>query len=108
MLEAYKYTFSKPGALTGPINYYRCMLKNQSKGARNASAVSNGMPPKITIPTLLIWVRGGGGERRGEKGKMEERRGGGGGGSWRKEGWGRKEGEGKGVGKKEGWREGVG
>lgn len=26
-LEAYKYTFSKPGALTGPINYYRRNLE---------------------------------------------------------------------------------
>ncbi|KAJ6639987.1 Epoxide hydrolase 4 [Pseudolycoriella hygida] len=25
-LEAYKYTFSKPGALTGPVNYYRANL----------------------------------------------------------------------------------
>jgi len=25
-LEAYKYTFSRPGALTGPINYYRANL----------------------------------------------------------------------------------
>lgn len=25
--EAYKYTFSKPGALTGPINYYRAAAK---------------------------------------------------------------------------------
>ena len=27
VIEAYKYTFSQPGALTAPINYYRCMLK---------------------------------------------------------------------------------
>lgn len=25
--EAYKYTFSRPGALTGPINYYRAAAK---------------------------------------------------------------------------------
>ena len=26
-IEAYKYTFSRPGALTGPINYYRAANK---------------------------------------------------------------------------------
>ena len=28
VVEAYKYTFSRPGALTGPINYYRAMFSS--------------------------------------------------------------------------------
>ena len=48
-MEAYKYTFSKVGALTGPINYYRCI-----------SHIESSMKPysnkKISVPTLLIWV----------------------------------------------------
>lgn len=57
VLEAYKYTFSKPGALTAPINYYRCMMNSRSKAAgKTSGAVSNGVLSKISIPTLLIWV----------------------------------------------------
>jgi pimeloyl-ACP methyl ester carboxylesterase len=33
-LEAYKYTFGKPGALTGPINYYRNLTSPRSKPTR--------------------------------------------------------------------------
>lgn len=45
-LEAYKYTFSKPGALTGPINYYR----------RNLTLFGERRSPKITkyAPGLFI------------------------------------------------------
>ena len=48
MVEAYKYVFSQPGALTAPINYYRCMFqqKREKKGA----------PKAIETPTLIIWV----------------------------------------------------
>lgn len=59
VLEAYKYTFSKPGALTGPINYYRCMLNNkatdQKKAADQKKAEGDSPPAKISVPTLLIW-----------------------------------------------------
>ena len=48
MIEAYKYVFSQPGALTAPINYYRCMFKQ--KGERK------GAPKAIETPTLIIWV----------------------------------------------------
>lgn len=45
-LEAYKYTFSKPGALTGPINYYR----------RNLTLFDERRSPKIInyAPGLFI------------------------------------------------------
>ena len=47
LVEAYKYVFSKPGALTGPINYYRSMFTRPSR-----------LPSKpLEMPTLLIWVR---------------------------------------------------
>ena len=48
MVEAYKYVFSQPGALTAPINYYRCMFKQkrENKGALKA----------IETPSLIIWV----------------------------------------------------
>lgn len=46
-VEAWKYTYSKPHALTGPINYYRAMMRRF------------GTPPKsarmVTPPTLIIW-----------------------------------------------------
>ena len=29
IVEAYKYVFSQPGALTAPLNYYRCMFKQR-------------------------------------------------------------------------------
>jgi pimeloyl-ACP methyl ester carboxylesterase len=46
-VEAYKYTFSQPGALTGPINYYRCIAYVQ--------AMRPYMRRKINVPTLIIW-----------------------------------------------------
>ena len=45
VLEAYKYTFSQPGALTAPINYYRC-LPHQPKPSQQP----------IELPVLVIWV----------------------------------------------------
>ena len=48
MVEAYKYVFSQPGALTAPINYYRCMF-NQKREKRGA-------PKAIETPSLVIWV----------------------------------------------------
>lgn len=47
ILEAYKYTFSKPGALTAPLNYYRCMF---SVPLSKESAKT-----PIAVPTLIIW-----------------------------------------------------
>ncbi|KAL5486624.1 hypothetical protein EMCRGX_G019128 [Ephydatia muelleri] len=45
LVEAYKYVFSKPGALTGPINYYRSVFTRPSR-----------LPSKpLEMPTLLIW-----------------------------------------------------
>ena len=49
VVEAYKYTFSQPGALTGPINYYRCIHLAQ----QDMKAFVN---RKIDVPTLIIWV----------------------------------------------------
>ena len=48
MVEAYKYVFSQPGALTAPINYYRCMFKQKGE--------KKGAPKAIETPTLVIWV----------------------------------------------------
>ena len=48
VVEAYKYTFSQPGALTAPLNYYRCMLQRRRELGK-ASAKN------IEVPTLIIW-----------------------------------------------------
>ena len=49
VVEAYKYTFSRPGALTGPINYIRAIYKTRYfLFPRNRKT--------INIPTLLLWV----------------------------------------------------
>ena len=48
VLEAYKYTISRPGAVTAVINYYRCML--------NQNRQNSGTSEMIKIPILLIWV----------------------------------------------------
>jgi pimeloyl-ACP methyl ester carboxylesterase len=46
-VDAYKYVFSQPGATTGPINYYRCILSNN--GERQLARQN------IDTPTLIIW-----------------------------------------------------
>ncbi len=46
-VEAWKYVFSRPGALTPPLNYIRCVF-NIGKGTRRASG-------PVTTPTLLVW-----------------------------------------------------
>ena len=51
-VEAYKYVFSQPGAITGPINYYRCILKNFSAEEKKIAEKS------INVPTLIIWGDG--------------------------------------------------
>ena len=51
ILEAFKYAFSRPGALTPPINYYRNMLYISQKKA-------GGPETTIEIPTLVVWVCG--------------------------------------------------
>ncbi len=46
-VEVFKYIFSRPGALTPPINYIRCIFKTASFKT---------MPTgPVTTPTLLIW-----------------------------------------------------
>ncbi|CAI8002022.1 Epoxide hydrolase 2 [Geodia barretti] len=48
VVEAYKYTFSRPGGLTGPINYYRAMFSSPKDSLpRNKWTIS--------VPTLIIW-----------------------------------------------------
>ncbi len=44
VIEAYKYVFAQPGALTGPINYYRCATAEKTDHAK-----------QIEAPTLVIW-----------------------------------------------------
>jgi len=48
-MEAFKYTFSKPGACNAAINYYRMAPKSRTKGPRHSIG-------KIEKPVLLIWV----------------------------------------------------
>lgn len=47
-VEAYKYVFSQPGALTGPVNYIRCIFEVE----KTEKKLSQG---EIETPTLLIW-----------------------------------------------------
>ena len=47
-MEAYKYTYSQPGALTAYVNYYRAMF-TQKRAKRSSQKM-------IETPTLLIWV----------------------------------------------------
>ena len=49
-LEAYKYTFSQPGALTGPCNYQRSMFLRRNRDGWKAPATP------IEVPVLIIWV----------------------------------------------------
>ena len=50
VVEAYKYTFSQPGALTAALNYYRCMLQQRREAAKAP------LKKTIDVPTLIIWV----------------------------------------------------
>jgi pimeloyl-ACP methyl ester carboxylesterase len=49
-LEAFKYTFSKKGAWTPPLNYYRNVLSAKRIVDPNFLSI-----PKIKCPTLIIW-----------------------------------------------------
>lgn len=49
VIEAYKYVFSRPGALTPPINYYRNLTIQ-------ARAFKKGPFKKINLPVLFLWV----------------------------------------------------
>jgi pimeloyl-ACP methyl ester carboxylesterase len=48
VVEAYKYTFSKPGALTGPINYIRAIYNTRH-------FIFSKVKKMINVPTLLLW-----------------------------------------------------
>jgi pimeloyl-ACP methyl ester carboxylesterase len=48
VVEAYKYSFSRPGGLTGPINYIRAIYKTRSFFFPRTRKT-------IDIPTLLLW-----------------------------------------------------
>ncbi len=57
IIEAYKYAVSRPGALTGCINYYRCMLKfGITDPIEDKEDKMEDTVEKIKMPTLLIWV----------------------------------------------------
>ncbi|KAH7972521.1 hypothetical protein HPB52_013003 [Rhipicephalus sanguineus] len=47
--EAFKYTFGKPGALTGPINYYRASFQRLSSGGFKFR--------RLAVPVLIVWGR---------------------------------------------------
>lgn len=50
--EALKYTFSQPGALTGPINYYRANILRQDRRLQGLRY------RYINTPTLIVWGEG--------------------------------------------------
>jgi len=59
-IEAWKYTFQQPGAMTPPINYYRSMIPRLLKGAPPTGAAEQNVGKKKTSdliqpPTLIIW-----------------------------------------------------
>jgi len=49
-MEAFKYTFSKPGALTAALNYHRNAFKSTGRTLPRSS-------DKVEKPILMIWVR---------------------------------------------------
>jgi len=60
-IEAWKYTFQQPGALTGPINYYRANIgrlpPKESLGPAEVNVGSKKVLPRgiVQPPTLIIW-----------------------------------------------------
>ena len=48
VMEAYKYVFSQPGALTAAFNYFRCVFKPRKMEKSTQ---------KIEVPILIIWVK---------------------------------------------------
>lgn len=48
-LEAYKYIYSKPNALTCPLNYYRANLRSIGYSKQIQST-------QVKVPTLIIWA----------------------------------------------------
>jgi len=50
-IEAFKYTFSKPGAFTPPVNYYRSI----GLATPQPDMSKSGSIPMIKAPTLIIW-----------------------------------------------------
>ncbi|KAL1484154.1 hypothetical protein MTO96_032746 [Rhipicephalus appendiculatus] len=47
--EAFKYTFGKKGALTGPINYYRASFGRWSETGLKYR--------RLAVPVLIVWGR---------------------------------------------------
>jgi len=60
-IEAWKYTFQQPGAMTPPLNYYRNIIPDMLKSGRETSAAAeqNVGTEKtsnlIQPPTMIIW-----------------------------------------------------
>ena len=48
VMEAYKYVFSQPWALTAAFNYFRCIFKPRKMEKSTQ---------KIEVPILIIWVK---------------------------------------------------
>lgn len=46
-INAYKYTFSRPNAITCALNYYRALLRGYPTGPK--------IPLQIKVRTLVIW-----------------------------------------------------
>jgi len=58
-IEAWKYTFQQPGAMTGPINFYRAIiprLPSAPPAPAEQNVGSKGLPRGIVQPpTLIVW-----------------------------------------------------
>lgn len=52
-MAAFRYAMSRPGAATAMVNYYRNLLTASSQRVQGV----------LEVPTLLLWVRGAGGQR---------------------------------------------
>ena len=50
-IEAFKFAFSQPGALTGALNYFRNVITLYLED----DWLSNGHA-RVTSPTLIVWV----------------------------------------------------
>jgi pimeloyl-ACP methyl ester carboxylesterase len=53
--QAYLEAWSRPGALTGGLNYYRALRPDAATLEELSSALDLGMAVRVTVPTLVIW-----------------------------------------------------
>ena len=56
-IDVYKYYFSQPYGITGPLNYYRAMLRGYDGGKLSQTQPIDNKPNLVQPPTLIIWGR---------------------------------------------------